>query len=209
MKVNLGGKWAGRKKIGPKPISPKPISPKPISPKPISRDAARVAVLDAVLLGVACLVSYWVETHLLSHIGSVSRPDDLLGGMWATIATIFVFRDSYQRSVAAAASRVSATLVSFVLCLIYLAFLPFHVWGLALLTGASALVVTLLGRPGDAITCAITTTVILVVVAVSPAHAWEQPILRFFDTVVGVAVGIGAAWFGLRVIHPRGQAGPR
>jgi uncharacterized MnhB-related membrane protein len=170
MKVNLGGKWAGRKKIGRKKVGPKPIS----------RDAARVAVLDAVLLGVACLVSYWVETHLLSHVGSVSRPDDLLGGMWATIATIFVFRDSYQRSVAAAASRVSATLV-----------------------------VTLLGRPDDAITCAITTTVILVVVAVSPAHAREQPLLRFLDTVAGVAVGIGAAWFGLRVVHPRGQAGPR
>jgi uncharacterized membrane protein YccC len=180
----------------------------------ISRGEARVAVLDAALLGLACLVAYWVETHLLARISlarisSVSRPDELLGGMWAAIAAIFVFRDSYQRSVTAAASRISATLASFVLCLIYLAFLPFHIWGLALLTGASALVVTLAGRPDDAITAAITTTVIMVVVAVSPAHAWEQPILRFVDTVVGVVVGIAAAWFGLRVIRPRIQPRPR
>jgi uncharacterized membrane protein YccC len=127
---------------------------------------------------------------------SASRDDDLLGGMWAVIATIFVLRDSFGKSVAAAVSRMAATSVSFVLCLIYLAFLPFHAWALAVLVGTSALVVILLGRPGDAITAGITTAVIMVVVAVSPQHAWQQPILRLADTVVGVAVGAIAAWTG-------------
>jgi uncharacterized membrane protein YccC len=72
-----------------------------------------------------------------------------------------------------------------------------------LLIGATALIVTLLGRPQDAITASITTAVILVVVAVSPHDAWQQPILRFADTVIGVAIGIAAAWIGIRVIHPR------
>jgi uncharacterized membrane protein YgaE (UPF0421/DUF939 family) len=114
--------------------------------------------------------------------------------MWAVLATIFVLRDSFGKSVAAAISRMSATFVSFVLCLIYLAFLPFHAWALAVLVGASALVVMLLGRPGDAVTAGITSAVILVVAAVSPQHAWQQPILRLVDTVVGVAVGAMAAW---------------
>jgi len=57
-------------------------------------------------------------------------------------------------------------------------------------------------RPQDAITAAITTAVVMVVAAVSPQHAWQQPILRFAGTVIGVAVGI-AAWIGLRVIDPR------
>jgi uncharacterized membrane protein YccC len=168
----------------------------------ISGMEIKLAAPDAILLGVGCVISYWAETHLLGLFSPVSRPDELLGGMWAAIATIFVFRDSYQRSVAAATSRISATLVSFVLCLIYLSLLPFHVWGLGVLIAASALAVALLGRPDDAITAAITTTVIMVVAAVSPAHAWEDPILRFVDTVVGVAVGVAAAWLGLRVIHP-------
>jgi NADH:ubiquinone oxidoreductase subunit 2 (subunit N) len=90
----------------------------------------------------------------------------------------------------------AATSVSFVLCLVYLAFLPFHAWALAVLVGASALAVMLLGRPGDAVTAGITTAVIMVVAAVSPQHAWEQPILRLADTVVGVAVGAIAAWTG-------------
>ena len=92
----------------------------------------------------------------------------------------------------------AATTVSFVVCLAYLAFLPFHPWALATLAGASALAVTMLGRPGDAATAAITTTVVMVVAAISPQHAWQQPILRFADTVIGVAVGVTTAWVDLR-----------
>jgi uncharacterized membrane protein YccC len=122
--------------------------------------------------------------------------------MWAVVATIFVNRASYRQSLAAAISRVAATSVSFVICLVYLVFLPFHTWALPVLIGVSALAATLIGRPEDAITAAITTTVILVVAALSPQHAWEQPILRFADTVIGVAVGIVAAE-GLRMIRQR------
>jgi uncharacterized membrane protein YccC len=150
--------------------------------------------VECVVLGVACLVTYWLATHLLSRVHSVGRDDDLLGGMWAVLATIFLMRDSFGKSVAAGVSRMAATLVSFALCLIYLAFLPFHAWALALLVGASALAVMLLGRPGDAVTAGITTAVIMVVAAVSPQHAWEQPILRLADTVIGVVVGVLAAW---------------
>ncbi|MFI5065558.1 MAG: FUSC family protein [Streptosporangiales bacterium] len=161
-----------------------------------------IAVLDCAVLAAACLLAYWLVTGLLSQVFFLSRADSLLGGMWAVIATVFVFRASYADSMAAALSRIAATSVSFVLCLIYLALLPFHPWALALLVGVSALVVTLIGRPGDAVTAGITTAVIMVVAAVSPQHAWQQPILRFADTVIGVAVGVAAAWLGLSVLRP-------
>ena len=161
------------------------------------------AVVDCTVLAIACLVTYLLATRVLSHLYFISRADDLLGGMWAVIATIFVNRDSYRQSLTAAASRMAATTVSFIVCLIYLLFLPFHTWALAVLIGVSALTVTLLGRPEDAITAAITTAVVTVVAAVSPQHAWQQPILRFADTVVGVAVGIAAAWIGLRIVPRR------
>ena len=98
-------------------------------------------------------------------------------------------------------TRLAATSVSFVLCLIYLIFLPFYPWAMAGLIGASVLAVTLLGRPGDGVTAGITTAVVMVLAAISPEDAWHQPILRFTDTVVGVAVGVAAAWAGLRVIR--------
>ena len=161
-----------------------------------------VAALDCAVLAIACLVTYGLTTYVLARLHPESRADEMLGGLWAVIATVFVCRFSYDRSATAAISRVAATSVSFVLCLIYLIFLPFHVWALAVLIGASALVATLIGRPGDAITAAITTAVVMVVAGVSPHDAWQQPILRFADTVIGVAVGVAAAWAGLRVIRP-------
>src|SRR6516164_5415243 len=162
----------------------------------------RAAVADSILLAVACLISYWLTTRVLSLVYSVSKDDDALGGMWSVIATVFLFRDSYDKSLAAAVSRMAATLVSFVLCLAYLAFLPFHPWGLALLVGLSVLVTALIGRPGDEITAGITTTVVIVVAGLSPHDAWRQPILRLADTAIGVAVGLVAAWLGLRAVRP-------
>jgi len=78
-----------------------------------------------------------------------------------------------------------ATAVSFVICLVYLLFFSFHSWTLPILIGISALAVTLLGRPDDATTAAITTAVVMVVAALSPHDAWREPILRFADTVIG------------------------
>ena len=165
----------------------------------LSRAEVKIAVLDSGLLALASFLTFWLVTDLLSRIHSVSLADDMLGGMWATIATIFVCRVSYHESIAAALSRISATTVSFVFCLIYLIFLPFHAWALALLIGVSTLAALLAGRPGDAITAGITTTVIMVVAALSPHDAWQQPILRFADTVVSVAIGTAAPWIAGRV----------
>src|SRR5258708_26903293 len=105
----------------------------------------RGAAVDWTVLAVACLITYMLVTELLSRLYFISRDSDLLGGMWAVIATIFVNRASYHQSLAAAGSRLAATSVSFVICLVYLVFLPFHVWALPVLIGISALAATMIG----------------------------------------------------------------
>ncbi|MEV5011433.1 FUSC family protein [Streptomyces sp. NPDC055692] len=110
--------------------------------------------------------------------------------MWAAISTIFVVQECKSKSLTAAIARMSATLISFVLCLVYLAFLPFHAWGLALLVALSVLVPGLVGRPGDEVTAAITTTVVMVVAGLNAHAAWKQPLLRLADTSIGVTAGI-------------------
>ncbi|MCC5481059.1 FUSC family protein [Streptomyces barringtoniae] len=110
--------------------------------------------------------------------------------MWAAISTIFVVRECKRKSATAAIARMSAMLISFVLCLAYLVFLPFHAWGLALLVGLSVLVPGLIGRPGDEATAAITTTVVMVVAGLNAHGAWKQPLLRLVDTAIGVAAGM-------------------
>jgi hypothetical protein len=151
-------------------------------------------VIRGTILAISCAISYWLITHILANTYSISRDDNLLGGMWAVVATIFVYRYSHAESVRAALSRMAATSISFVLCLVYLLILPFHVWGMAALIGIGAIVVTIFGRPDDTITTGITIAVVMVVAALSPHDAWRQPILRLIDTAVGVSVGVATAW---------------
>jgi uncharacterized membrane protein YgaE (UPF0421/DUF939 family) len=155
-----------------------------------------------------CGLSYWLITHLLAQVFSVSQADDLLGGMWAVVATVFVFRDGCEQSVRAALLRMSATSLSFMLCLIYLLLFPFHFLGMAALVGIGAVVMSLLGRPDDIITTGITTTVVMVVAAMSPNHAWQQPILRMIDTIVGVVVGLVGASMSLMAVNGIRRASP-
>ena len=161
------------------------------------------AVLHAIALSILCVISYWLITHLLAHVFPVSRDDDLLGGMWAVVATIFVYRYSYQQSTGAALSRIAATSLSFALCFVYLLFFPSEVWGMAALIGIGAVAMSVLDRPEDVITTGITTAVVMVVAAISPDHAWKQPILRLLDTIVGVAVGVAGALIGLKSPYRR------
>jgi uncharacterized membrane protein YccC len=168
------------------------------SPKsPLS--GAGQAVASGTILAIASLISYWLITAVLTREYFLSRDDDLLGGMWATVATIFVYRESYDQTARAALSRIFATLLSFALCLIYLLIFPFHVVGMALLIGVIAIILAMVRRSEDIITATITAVVVMVVAGISPEHAWMQPILRLVDTVVGILVGIAAAWISLRL----------
>jgi uncharacterized membrane protein YccC len=114
--------------------------------------------------------------------------------MWSVVATVFVCRESYKDSVRSALSRIAATSLSFILCLGYLLLFPFSSWGMTILIAIGAVILVIIGRPGEVITTSITTTVVMVVAGISPQHAWRQPILRLFDTLIGIAVGIAAAW---------------
>jgi uncharacterized membrane protein YccC len=125
--------------------------------------------------------------------------------MWAVIATIFVYRETQTQSVAAAVSRMAATAVSLALCLIYLLVAASHPWALAMLIALGTILVTLAGRPGDSITTGVTIAVVMVVAEFEPRGAWEQPILRLADTVVGVVVGVAAAWLVCRAARPTGS----
>jgi len=161
----------------------------------------RTAALESCLLAAACYASYWLVARLSSLLpSSLGSSEHIVGGLWSVIATIFVSKTTYRLSVAAAWSRFYGTLVGIVLCLLYLIFFPFHIWTMALLIGASAFVTALIGRPADAGVAAISTAVLIILAQLNPHDAWVQPILRLADTIVGTAVGLVAAWIGLRLL---------
>jgi uncharacterized membrane protein YgaE (UPF0421/DUF939 family) len=151
-------------------------------------------VVYALNMAIACLVSYWIMTRILARF--VDGSADFLGGMWAVAATVFVFRESRARSLSAGIARLIATCVSFALCLLYLSLFPFTPVGMAALIGIGTVAMALLDRRDDIVTTGITTAVVMVVAAMSPEDAWQQPLLRLADTAVGIAVGVTCKWVG-------------
>jgi hypothetical protein len=71
---------------------------------------SRWDMIYALNMAMACLVSYWIMTHALFRL--VDQPSDVLGGMWAVVATVFVFRETRERTLSAGISRLDATCVS-------------------------------------------------------------------------------------------------
>jgi uncharacterized membrane protein YccC len=151
-------------------------------------------VVYSLNMAIACLITYWVITYLLS--GFVDQASDFLGGMWAVVAVVFVFGDTRARALSSGIARLMATCVSFALCLPYLLIFPFTPVGLAALLGIGTLIMAVLGRRDDIVTTGITTAVVMVVAAMSPQNAWQQPLLRLVDTVVGIALGVTCKWIG-------------
>ena len=149
-------------------------------------------VIYALNMAIACAIAYWIMTQAL--ISVINKDSDLLGGMWAAVAAVFVFRTTREDSWSAGVARLIATSVSFALCLLYLWFFSFTVPGMAALIGLGTLAMMLLDRRDDIVTTGITTVVVMVVAAVSPQDAWHQPLLRLVDTVVGVGVGVSCKW---------------
>ena len=79
-------------------------------------------IFYAVDMGIACALSYAAITQILVRF--VDEPTKLLGGMWAVVATVFVFRETRASTLSAGIERLVATCVSFALCLVYLLLFP-------------------------------------------------------------------------------------
>jgi uncharacterized membrane protein YgaE (UPF0421/DUF939 family) len=150
-------------------------------------------------MAVARLIAHVIAIHALFPF--VGRDDDLLGGMSAVIATVFVFRETRHDSPSAGTARLITTCVSPALCLPYLLLFPFTPVRMAILPGIGTVLIMLLGRCGDIITTAIATVVVMVVAALSPDDAWLQPLRRLIDTVVGIAVGVGCKWIASSLFY--------
>ena len=167
---------------------------------PGSKGRSPLAPWDfASAMAVACLIAYVIAIHALFPF--VGRDNDLLGGVWAVITTVFVFRETRHDSLSAGTGRLIATCVSPALCLPYLLLFPFKPVGMAILPGIGTVVIMLLGRRGDIITTAITTVVVMAVAALSPDDAWQQPLQRLVDTVVGIAVGVACRWIASSLFY--------
>lgn len=161
----------------------------------------------ALQLAVACLVTWYVSSGLFYRV--VDSGTDLIGSMWAVVATVFVLKETLSKSIATGVLRMIATVISAVICSIYFLFLPFNPVGMPVLIALGYLACIAFGRPDVAVTTGITTTVIMVVGRLEPETAKIEPLLRLVDTLIGSAVAIAAAWIAGRLWNREEEAVPR
>jgi uncharacterized membrane protein YgaE (UPF0421/DUF939 family) len=145
-------------------------------------------VAYAANLAITTFIIYALTTSITPLL--IHRPAEPVGILWAVISGVFVFRDTREHSLSAGIARLFATCVSFALCLAYLLLFPANPLGMAILIAIGTLLLMLAGHRDEIGLLAITTAVVLIVAAENPQTAWQQPLLRLGDTVVGVAVGI-------------------
>jgi uncharacterized membrane protein YccC len=147
----------------------------------------------AVDMALACLITYWIMSAVFSHF-NYGPSSQVVGRLWAIVATVYVFRETRVKSLSASVGRMIATGVSFVLSLVYLLLLPFTPLGLVAVLACGTLIMMVLGRREEVGLTAVTTAVIMLVAAVDPHDAWRQPLLRLMDTLIGIAVGVACKW---------------
>jgi hypothetical protein len=69
--------------------------------------------------------------------------------------------------------------------------------------GIGTLILALIERSEDIVSAGATTAVVMVVAALTPHDAWQEPIFRAADTGVGIAVWLGAASIGTWIVGRR------
>jgi uncharacterized membrane protein YccC len=147
----------------------------------------------AVAMALACLITYWIMVMIHSRFG-LGASSEVVGTLWAVVATIYVFRDTRAKSLSASVGRVIATVVSFALCFAYLLLFPFTPIGLLAVLAGGTLIMMALGRREEIGLAGVTTAVVMLVAAVDVQDAWQQPLLRLMDTLIGIAVGVACKW---------------
>jgi len=150
-------------------------------------------VAYAVDMAIACVITYWImlEIHDRFGLGASSK---VVGTLWAIVATIYVFRDTRANSLSASVGRIITTVVSFALCFAYLLLFPFTLVGLVAVLAVGTLIMMVLGRREEIGLAAVTTAVVMLVAAIDAQDAWQQPLLRLMDTLIGIAVGVACKW---------------
>ena len=145
----------------------------------------------------------------VGRVLSQTRESREIGAMWAVVPTIFVFRSTLTDRLADTRSRLAATVMSLLVCLLYLVFFPVTAVGIALVIGLGSVLAIAPGRPQDTASTGITSTVVLIVADVGrPAPQGVQPLLRLLDTAIGIAVGLcAAALFGLSIRRRKREVG--
>ena len=155
-----------------------------------------VARIRPFVLFVSCLgiaLSYYVGIYATGQIHAASR---WMGAMLACTSVVTILQmPSYRESLRPAWLRVLGTFLGALIAYIYLKMFPFSVMGMLLTIGILEALCMILDIYNNGRIATITLLSIMLVSQMSPdADPATNCMLRFFESAVGVGVGVGLRW---------------
>ncbi len=83
-------------------------------------------VVYSINMGLACLIAYAITTSLL--ISATARDDDLLGGMWAAVATILIAVGTLVMMLLDRREDIITTAIPTIVIIVVAILSPAHAW---------------------------------------------------------------------------------
>lgn len=146
----------------------------------------------AVAKSIVVLLSYLVGFYLTGSFHDESR---YFGAMLAAIASVVALQADLKSSIKQGWLRVFGTFIGAVIATVYLLIFPFSVAGLIATIFLLEIVCMILSIPDNG---KMATIALIVIMLISQKNPDIPPIvnssLRFIETTVGAAIGIGMAW---------------
>lgn len=154
---------------------------------------ARVQPFVLIVMCVGILLAYLVGMYVTGPIHSASR---WMGAMLACTSVVVVLqRPGYKDSLSYGWTRVLGTFIGALVAYLYLAVFPFTVVGMLMAVFVLEMLFMLLNIYNNG---HIATVTLLIIMLVSQMNPKVDPamncFLRFFESAVGVSVGIGILW---------------
>lgn len=153
-------------------------------------------VIIAVQYSLVSLLAYFGAYFLT---GSFSETPFLTttGALWSMISGIVVMQETRQGTIDTAWLRILGSLIGAVMSALYLSFLPFNPFGMAVTIGLTVLICQELHLPGHSRLAALTVGVIMVISFLNPdLNPVVNAGLRFSESIIGsgAAILLIAAW---------------
>ncbi len=157
------------------------------------RATARIHPFVLFVSCVGIALAYYVGIYATGHIHSSSR---WMGAMLSCTSVVTVLQmPSYKESLRPAWLRVLGTFLGALIAYIYLKMLPFSVFGMLLTIFILEALCMILNIYNNGRIATITLLIIMLVSQMSPdANPITNCSLRFFESAVGVGVGVGLRW---------------
>lgn len=159
----------------------------------LARAWARVNIVVLLTSCVGILIAYIVGVYVT---GSFHRVSQWMGALLACTSVVIVLQaGNFRESLRPAAMRVLGTFIGALIGYIYLKYFHFSLFGMLCAIFLLEMFCMMLGIYTKSRIATITLIIILLITQMEPAiNPLTNCLLRFFESVVGVGVGVALLW---------------